>query len=105
MYEGIATLYAYGNRSYDRYGNEESETYSRVVYVQPRSVYNSEFYNAQQVGLHPSITLELANKEDYKGEKLVEFEGKMFDVIRTDWSAQKDKIALVLQERINVKAD
>ena len=62
-------------------------------------MYNAEFYRAAQVGLHPSITLELANREDYEGETLVEFEGKMYDVIRTDWTAQRDKISLVLGEK------
>jgi hypothetical protein len=66
----------------------------------PRSVYNSEFYNAAQAGLHPSITLFLTNKMDYEGETLVEYEGKLYDVIRTDWNAQRDGISLILQETI-----
>lgn len=101
MYDSIAKLYKDGERSYDTYLNEVIERTERQVFVQPRSVYNSEFYNASQAGLHPTITLMLSNKADYEGETLVEFEGKMYDVIRTDWTAQRDGISLVLQERIN----
>ena len=101
MYDSIAILYSQGARTYDTYGNETVEKPGREVYVQPRSVYNSEFYNAAQVGLHPSITLDIANREDYQNEKLVEFEGRLYDLIRVDWNAQRDRISLVLQERIN----
>ncbi len=100
MYDSIATLYKDGTRTYDTYGNETISRTGRDVFVQPRGVYNSEFYNAAQAGLHPSITLTLANKADYEGETLVEFEGAYYDVIRTDWTAQRDSISLVLQERI-----
>lgn len=101
MYDSIAILYEQGNRAYDQYGNETVSLTPHEVYVQPRSVYNSEFYNAAQVGLHPSITLDIANREDYQNEKLVEFEGRLYDLIRVDWNAQRDRISLVLQERIN----
>lgn len=100
MYDSIATLYKDGTRTYDTYGNETISRTGREVFVQPRGVYNSEFYNAAQAGLHPSITLTLANKADYEGETLVEFDGAYYDVIRTDWTAQRDSISLVLQERI-----
>ena len=105
MYDNIAILYSQGGRTYDQWGNENIEYTKKTVYVQPRGVYNSEFYNASQVGLHPSITLEMTNRADYSGEKIVEFEGQLYDVIRTDWEAQRDRISLVLQERINVEAD
>lgn len=103
MYDNIAYLLKYGDKTYDAYLNENISTTRKMVYVQPRSVYNSEFYNAQIIGLHPSITLTLANREDYEGEKLVEFEGKTYNVIRADWKAQRDSITLVLEEKTNVE--
>ena len=103
MYDNIAYLIKYGDKTYDAYLNENISTTRRMVYVQPKSVYNSEFYNAQIIGLHPSITLTLANREDYEGEKLVEFEGKTYNVIRADWKAQRDSITLVLEEKTNVE--
>lgn len=100
MYDSVATLK--GNRSvmYDSAGNELITYEERTVFVQPRGVYNAEFYNAAQAGLHPSITFELANKADYNGEKLVEWDGKTYSVIRTDWTAQRDRISLICEERV-----
>ena len=100
MYDSVATLKAYGTPSYDEYGNEVQTITGSEVFVMVRGVYNAEFYNAAQAGLHPSITFELTNKADYHGEKVIEWEGKDYDVIRTDWTAQKDKIALICEERV-----
>lgn len=104
MYDSIAYLLKDGEKTYDKYLNERIERTRRMVYVQPKSVYNSEFYNASILGLHPSITLTLANREDYQGEKLVEFEGKTYSVIRADWKAQRDSIDLVLEEKTNAES-
>ena len=101
MYDSIATLKAYGTPTYDSYGNETPSVTATQVYVQPRTVYRSEFYAAAQAGLHPSITFDLTNKADYHGEKVIEWEGKEYDVIRADWAGQRDRISLVCQERIN----
>lgn len=100
MYDSVATLKAYGAPSYDEYGNEVVTLIDRNVFVMPRGVYNSEFYNAAQAGLHPSITFELTNRGDYHGEKLIEFDGRMYNIIRTDWNAQRDGISLICEERV-----
>lgn len=100
MYDGVATLKAFGAPTYDAEGNERFEVIEREVYVLPRGVYQSEFYNAAQIGLKPSLTLYIANKEDYHGEKVLTYEGRDYDVIRVDWSAQRDGISLVCEERV-----
>lgn len=99
MYDNIATLMHETGRTYDTYGNEFLTYEPRDVYVYARSVYNSEFYRAAQIGLHPSITLTLTNREDYDGETFVKFENKEYTVIRADWSAQRDSLSLILEER------
>lgn len=101
MYESTAILKAYGTPTYDEYGNEIQTVTETEVFVLPRGVYNAEFYNAAQAGLHPSITFDMANKEDYNGQKLIEYEGKDYDIIRTDWTAQRDRISLICQERVH----
>ena len=101
MYDSVATLKAYGTPTYDMYGNEIESVTETSVFVQPRGVYNAEFYNAAQAGLHPSITFELTNKADYNGEKVIEWEGKDYNIIRTDWNAQRDKISLICEERVD----
>lgn len=101
MYDDIATLIAYGQSTFDEYGNESIETTKTDVFVMPRGVYQSEFYNAAQAGLKPSITFELANRADYNNEQVVEFHNKFYTVIRVDWTAQRDKCSLICEERVN----
>lgn len=101
MYDGVATLKAYGTATYDTYGNEVLSVTETTVYVQPRGVYQSEFYNAAQLGLKPSLTLYIANKADYNGQKILTYENVEYNVIRVDWNAQRDGISLVCEERIN----
>ena len=100
MYDGVATLKAYGTPTYDEYGNEVPNITETEVFVQPRGVYQSEFYNAAQLGLKPSITLYMTNRADYDGQKILVYEGKEYSVIRVDWSAQRDGISLVCEERV-----
>lgn len=88
-------------KTFDEYGNEKMTYAKRKVYVMPRGVYSSEFYNAAQAGLHPEITFEMTNRADYNGERLIEFDGVVYNIIRPDWNAQKDKISLVCDKRLN----
>lgn len=101
MYDGTAILYSLKERVADEYGNMTDSYDEREIFVQPRGVYQSEFYNASQLGLHPSITLMIANRADYQGEKLLTYEGKDYRVIRVDWNAQRDGVSLVCEERVN----
>lgn len=100
MYDGVATLIGETTESRDAYGNPVVEEVKTEVFVQPRGVYQSEFYNAAQLGLRPSLTLYMTNRIDYNGEKIVEFCGKRYSVIRADWTAQRDGISLVCEERV-----
>jgi len=100
MYEDIATLKGDGTVSYDAAGNEIITPAERTVYVLPRSVYRSEFYAAASAGLHPSITFELTNREDYQGEKLIRWRGQDYSVIRADWTGMGDSLRLVCEEKV-----
>lgn len=102
MYDAVITLIKGPVISYDEYGNEVKRYENREVFAAPRSVYQSEFYNAAQVGLHPSITFRLSHRDDYEGEKLVGFEGKQYDVVRADWTAQRDSLDLICEEKVGV---
>ena len=37
----------------------------------------------------------------YHGEKLIEWNGVLYNVIRTDWTAQRDSINLICEERVH----
>lgn len=101
MYDDVAILKAFIDTGFDKYGNRTTRTEETTVYVQPRGVYSSEFYNAAQVGLKPSLTLVIANRADYSDQPVVEFHGRDYSVIRVDWNAQRDSIALICEERAN----
>lgn len=100
MYDSVAVLKQPSTVAYDTSGNETITYTDKTVYVQQRSVYQSEFYNAAQLGLHPSIVLTISNRLEYSGEKLVEFENVLYNVIRVDWDAQRDKVSLTCEERV-----
>lgn len=99
MYDGIAILKEYGTSTFDEYGNEIQTVKETTVFVQPKGVYSSEYYNAAQLGLKPSITLYIANRIDYAGQKVLTYEGRDYSVIRVDWNAQRDGISLICEER------
>ena len=100
MYDDVAILKAYGTPTFDEYGNEIRPLIETEVFVQPKSVYSSEYYNAAQVGLKPSITLYLSDRLDYDGQKELTFNGLDYSVIRVDWNAQRDGISLICEERV-----
>ena len=101
MYEDVATLISYGQTTYDEYGNAIIDTEKTTVYVKPRGVYQNEYYNAAQLGLKPSITFEISTREDYHDEKVLQYNGRMYTVIRVDWNAERDRVSLVCEERTN----
>ena len=99
MYDDVAILKAYGEPTFDEYGNEIRQIIETEVYVQPKGVYSSEYYNAAQLGLKPSITLYLTDRLDYEGQKELTFDGRDYSVVRVDWNAQRDGISLICEER------
>lgn len=100
MWDDVAVLKGNPTATYDTYGNETIAYTETTVYVQSRSVYQQEFYNAAQLGIRPSLVLILPNRMDYSGEKLVEYQGNTYDVIRADWKNGRDSLSLTLAERI-----
>jgi len=100
MYDGTADLIKKITTTYDKYGNPHKTAERTTVYVIPRGIYASEFYDAAQLGIKPSVTLTLANRFDYNGEKILEYNGNLYNVIRVDWNAQRDAISLVCEERV-----
>ena len=101
MYDDVAILKSFGESTFDEYGNEIPSVSESQVFVQPRGVYSSEYYNAAQMGLKPSLTLFISNREDYHDEKVLTYQGRDYSVIRVDWSAQRDGISLICEERVD----
>ena len=98
MYEATAILKT-EQISLDEYLNEVSTYTTREVFVKPRSVYASDFYEAARSGLQPSVVLVMSNPEDYQGEKVAEYNGKVYTIIRVFQRPDRDEVELTLEER------
>lgn len=55
----------------------------REVMCTVRSVSRSEYYNALNAGIEPSLVFYLALSDDYQGERVVRYQGKKYRVVRT----------------------
>lgn len=99
MFESTAILCA-ETQTTDEYLNIVSTYTERTVYVKPRSVYGSDFYEAARSGLQPSLVLEMSNALDYGGERRVIYNGKDYTVIRVYQKPDRDTIELTLEERM-----
>ena len=82
----------------DKYLNETAELTEREVFVKAKSIGSREFYQAATTDFHPTLTLVLADYYDYENEKIVKYEGRYYDVIRT--YRKETSLELTLQERI-----
>lgn len=98
MFENVATLLQ-PIITQNAYGQEIESFLERTVFVKPRSVYSNEFYQAAQLGMKPSVVLILANFMDYEDERLIDYDGRRYNVIRAYQSPESDSIELTLELR------
>ena len=81
---------------------EPTET-TREVFANKKSVGYSEFYKSDQAGYVTELKFDL-HTVDYDGEKLVEYGGKRYKVLRTYGSKNGDFVELTLTD-ISERAD
>lgn len=98
MFDGVAVLKK-ATTTRDADFNAVTTYTEKTVYVKPRSVFASEFYQAAAIGLRPALTLVISNFADYDDEKLVEYEGKEYTVTRVYRRPERDAVELTLEER------
>ena len=55
----------------------------RTVYCTVRSVGMNESYQALTNGLHPQFVFVLSDYADYAGQKICEYNGKRYRIVRT----------------------
>ena len=68
---------------------------SRTVYCRLASIGMREFYEAQAVDFYPEVKFILADYLDYDNEKLVEYDGQMYRVLRTYRAGKELEIIVV----------
>jgi len=98
MFDNVATFLK-SEIQQNAIGQEIEMFNERTVFVKPRSVYSNDFYQAAQLGLKPSLVLILSNYMDYEGERLVDFEGVRYNVIRVYRKEESDSLEITLEER------
>lgn len=83
----------------DAVGNTVKAYSERQVFCKTRSVTRSEFYDAAQAGLRPSVVLALSSRIDYEGEDEAVWAGKVYGIIRAYWTDDGDSVELTLEEK------
>ena len=90
----------------DEIGNQVLvEEYNEIPIIDVEDVYQSEFYNASQQGMKPSLRLVVSNM-NYNDEEELEYMGKRYSIIRVDM-VDYETLALVCEKRtgLNKKVD
>lgn len=93
MYNDVIKLRSY-TETVDSYGIPQREIHERTVFAGLKSIGQSEFYQAQADGLKPELKFILSDYYDYRGEKEIEHEGKVYNVLRTYRDGKKIEITV-----------
>lgn len=88
MYDSVIILVAQA-KDVNKYGDIVINYTERQVFADLRSIGQTEFYQAQAVGLRPEVKFVLADYLEYQNEKIIRYqafnseEEEEFSVIRT----------------------
>ena len=72
-----------------------SDEVSRTVFCRVASIGQREFYEAQAVDVYPEYKFILADYLDYNNERLCEYAGQRYRVLRTYRSGQELELVVV----------
>lgn len=88
MFDSVIKLIS-ETKAVDAYGDMSVEETEISVFAELKSIGQSEFYQAQALGLKPEIKFVLPDYLEYKGEKRIKFQGfgedeeREYTVLRT----------------------
>ena len=74
MFDSVIKLMS-ESKVVDKYGDTIVEVTELSVFAELKSIGQSEFYQAQSLGLKPEIKFVLPDYLEYKGEKRIKFQG------------------------------
>ena len=72
MFDNIIKLIA-ETYTVDEYGDTVATQTERTIFAEVKSIGQSEFYQAQAIGLKPEIKFVIADFADYQNEKLLKY--------------------------------
>lgn len=85
----------------DEIGNQKlQEDKTEIPIIEVQDVYQSEFYNASQQGLKPTLRL-LISDLNYHDEPELEYMGNRYSIIRVDM-VDNESLALVCEKRSGI---
>ena len=88
MYDSVITLVNV-QKNVDEYGDMDIKETERRVFAELKSIGQTEFYQAQALGLKPEIKFKLSDYLEYQNEKYLKYKGfnekeeQIYSVIRT----------------------
>lgn len=83
----------------DEIGNQIRDEVRTTVFCDKKSVTRSEFYNASTTGMKPSIVF-VVHLYEYNDEVKIEYEGQVYNVIRT-YIKNMDEVELTCERVIS----
>jgi SPP1 family predicted phage head-tail adaptor len=88
----------------DEVGNQVlQENYTLIPIIDVEDVYQSEFYNAAQQGLKPTLRLRISDL-NYNNEPELEYMNYRYSIIRVDM-INNEEIALVCEKRSGINGN
>lgn len=88
----------------DAIGNQKlQENFTEIPIIDVEDVYQSEFYNAAQQGLKPTLRLRISDL-NYNQEPELEYMNERYSIIRVDM-INNEEIALVCEKRSGINGN
>ena len=91
-------------REFTGYGAELQREISgrRKVYANVKTVGYREFYQAAANGLKPTLVFTIALYWEYQGEKMIEYNGELYDVIRMYRTKDGENAEITVSAAVNM---
>ena len=83
----------------DKLKQNITEEVKSVLLCRKKSITRSEFYQANQAGIRPSLVVDIHSFE-YDNQELAEFEGKRYRVIKT-YPVDLETLELTMTEKLS----
>ncbi|MCB2860640.1 phage head closure protein [Streptococcus suis] len=99
MWNHEITLIAKRITGKDKLKQNITEEVKTVLLCRKKSITRSEFYQANQAGIRPSLVVDIHSFE-YDNQELAEFEGKRYRIIKT-YPVDLEILELTLTEKLS----
>ena len=83
----------------DKLKQNITEEVKTVILCRKKSITRSEFYQANQAGIRPSLVVDIHSFE-YDNQELAEFEGKRYRILKT-YPVDLETLELTMTEKLS----